>query len=101
MAEGISCSSSPLEDKRMLWDHMALPLEIPLTVRRGDRIDVKIRVNMVKKQPVAQWDVSVSGVELHQSGFRGMLISKSDLEISLAETKRQVSSVSDQKPQEL
>ena len=80
MAEGVQCSSSPLDQDPMPWNHLILPLETPTPVRAGDRIEAAIQFTMVGKQPVPTWNVRVCGrTEFRQSSFHGMLLSKSDL----------------------
>ena len=80
VSEGIECTSSLLDETRMSWDNLLLPIESPTPVRAGDRVEVSIRANMVGKQSVFSWDVRVCGREFHQSSFQGMLLSKSNLE---------------------
>jgi len=84
-AEGIRCSDSPLDSRRMPWDQLILPLESPVSVQAGDRVQTTIRTSSVGKDAVLLWDVrfrSAAGAvraEFHHSSFQGFLIARQDL----------------------
>ena len=84
-AEGIPCSDSPLDSRRMPWDQLILPLESPVSVQVGDRLQTTVRTSSVAKDTIMLWDVwfrNAAGslrAEFHHSSFQGLLIAKEDL----------------------
>jgi protein arginine N-methyltransferase 1 len=86
MMDGIQCTSSPLDDSRMPWDHLILPLEAPISVQIGDRVEAVLRACSVGRNTVLVWDIwlrDTTGIlraEFHHSSFLGFLLCKEDLE---------------------
>src|SRR5438034_1057054 len=84
-AEGIRCGDSPLDSRRMPWDQLILPLESPVSVQVGDRLQTTVRTSSVAKDTIMLWDVwfrNAAGslrAEFHHSSFQGLLIAKEDL----------------------
>src|SRR5438094_4408775 len=84
-AEGIRCSDSPVDSRRMPWDQLILPLKSPVSVEVGDHVQTTIRTSPVGKDTILLWDVwfrDAAGslrAEFHHSSFQGFLIAKQDL----------------------
>ncbi len=84
LAPGISMSTSPLAQRRINRKNSVFPLEDPVDVRPGDRID--IRMHVIARQRLASWRVSLfrSGADEAEvvrahSTLAGMLLVPEDL----------------------
>jgi SAM-dependent methyltransferase len=87
MAEDICCSNSPLDSNRLPWANAVLPVEWPVAVEPGDRIEAGIRVNSVQRDQIWTWTVRVCNAagqikaDFKHSTFKGLLLRKMDLTV--------------------
>jgi SAM-dependent methyltransferase len=85
MAADVRCSSSPLVETPMSWSHLILPVDSPVHVRSGDRIEAAVRAWDDGRETVVVWDVWLrdalgnARAEFHHSSFYGLLLTKEDL----------------------
>ncbi|MBI2223040.1 MAG: 50S ribosomal protein L11 methyltransferase [Acidobacteria bacterium] len=82
LAPGVTMTNSPLDAARIRRRQVLLPIERPVRVMQGDRVDV--RVEVLPGQLMVAWEVRVtrsSGSDVFRhSTLRGMLFTREDLE---------------------
>jgi hypothetical protein len=83
LAPQVTMSNSPLDPARIDRRNVFLPIDRPVPVEAGDRVDVQLQVNPYEL--VLAWEVTVSGPDggprasSSHSTWKGMLLSTEDL----------------------
>ena len=84
LSEHVSMTNSPVQSPAIGRRNVVLPIETPVAVQRGDRVNVAMTI--VHAQTLVRWSVEVVGAaglrkaSSDHSTWRGMLLSSEDLE---------------------
>ncbi|MBF8292576.1 MAG: putative methylase [Steroidobacteraceae bacterium] len=85
LVEGVEITNSPLDASRIAWDHALFPIDQPVEVAPGNRIDVLLRLDTLTRGAVWTWQVQVvdeAGTRLsdsRHSTFHSLLIDRDGL----------------------
>ncbi|MBA2506062.1 MAG: 50S ribosomal protein L11 methyltransferase [Thermoleophilaceae bacterium] len=83
MSPGVTMTNSPLAEERIKRRNVFFPVERPVAVTAGDRVEVSMSI--VPSEVMVDWDVTVTGADgtskaaSRHSTFAGMLLSAEDL----------------------
>jgi SAM-dependent methyltransferase len=85
MTGSVRCGNSPFDPDRLPWANFLMPIEQPVRVEEGDRIETTVREVTHDQNMTWAWAATVRGSDgavkasINQSSLKGMLLTKKDL----------------------